>query len=173
MLWGLANTSHRIFLEMDGDLSHRPAEIPMGLAELSHADLVIASKYLAGSRTINRPFSRRAVSATCNLAVRFLISRHVTDYSNGYRFYTRFVAEALSRCAFRYTSPIYLSEVLATCLRSGLRVSEFPSTYVGRAEGLSKLRLVDLFKASLAIFEISFRYHGPGFVSLPARPAKL
>jgi dolichol-phosphate mannosyltransferase len=171
MCWGLTHTSHEAFVEMDGDLSHRPPEIPLGLAALSDADFVIASKYMAGSMTVNRPLSRRAVSAICNLAVRLLISRQITDYSNGYRFYTRAVAESLSRCTFRYTSPIYLSEVLATCLRGGYRVSEFPSTYVGRAEGLSKLRLVDLLKASLAVFEISFRYHGPGFIASPARQA--
>jgi dolichol-phosphate mannosyltransferase len=165
MVWGLAHTSHPVFVEMDGDLSHRPEEIRDGLAALSGADFVIASKYLDGSRTLNRPVSRRFVSAACNMAVRSLISRRVTDYSNGYRFYTRSVAQDLSRCSFRYTSPIYLSEALATCLRGGYRIVEFPSTYVGRAEGLSKLRPVDLVKASLAIFEIAFRYHGPGFLA--------
>ncbi len=165
MLWGLAHTTHSVFIEMDGDLSHRPAEIPLGVAALERGgtDFVIASKYMPGSQTINRPISRRALSAICNSAVRLLISRDVTDYSNGYRFYTRSVAEMLSRHTFRYTSPIYLSEVLAACLRDGRRISEFPSIYVGRAEGLSKLRLVDLIKASLAILDISFRYHAPGF----------
>jgi dolichol-phosphate mannosyltransferase len=174
MLWGLANTAHSIFVEMDGDMSHRPEEIPLGLAELerSGADFVIASKYMPGAKTIRRPFSRRAVSALCNFAVRSLISREVTDYSNGFRFYTRSVAEMLSKHAFRYTSPIYLSEALATCLRNGCGISEFPSVYVGRSEGLSKLRPIDLLKASLAVFDISFRYHGPGFGTATTSQAK-
>jgi dolichol-phosphate mannosyltransferase len=171
MVWGLANTGHEIFIEMDGDLSHRVEEILPGVAmfERSGAEFVIASKYLPGSRTIKRPASRRAVSAICNFAVRLLITRDVTDYSNGYRFYTRGVAEMLSAHAVRYTSPIYLSEALAICLRDGHRVAEFPSIYVGRSEGLSKLRPVDLIKASLAILDIAFRYHGPGFARVDGR----
>src|SRR5947209_6881015 len=31
MLWGLENTSHSVFIEMDGDLSHRPEELPDGI----------------------------------------------------------------------------------------------------------------------------------------------
>jgi hypothetical protein len=55
-------------------------------------------------------------------------------------------------------------------LKSGLRVVEFPSTYLGRNEGVSKLRWIDLQKATLAVPEIAVRYHLTGFkkVALPA-----
>jgi dolichol-phosphate mannosyltransferase len=165
MSWGLAHTSSLFFIEMDGDLSHRPEEIGMGLALLEGgaAEMVIASKYLLNGKTISRPFGRRAVSAVCNLAVRTLLTWRITDYSNGFRFYTRSTAEILARYAFKYTSPIYLSEVMAILLQNEVRISEFPTTYVGRNEGISKLRLIDLVKAALAIFEIAGRYHFFGF----------
>jgi hypothetical protein len=63
----------------------------------------------------------------------------------------------------RYASPIYLTEVLSLWLYHGLRVVEFPTTYVGRGRGESKLRFVDLGKAALAAFEIAIRYHFTGF----------
>jgi hypothetical protein len=56
-----------------------------------------------------------------------------------------------------------LTEVLALWLHRKLRVHEFPSTYIGRNEGVSKLRFIDLFKASVAIFEVSSRYRVRGF----------
>jgi hypothetical protein len=101
----------------------------------------------------------------CNACVRTLLSRRITDYSNGYRLYTRAAGDVIDASVIRYGSPIYLSEVLAIWLARGLRVSEFPTTYVGRHEGLSKLRILDLVKAGIAIFEISLRYHLLGFPS--------
>jgi hypothetical protein len=69
----------------------------------------------------------------------------------------------ISGTKIRYTSPIYLSEVLAIWLRGGLAVREVSTTYIGRNEGLSKLRMTDLVKAAIAVFEISVRYHLTGF----------
>ena len=163
--WGLTNTSHEIFIEMDGDLSHRPEEFleGVGLIAGGQYDLAIASKYMPGSQVLNRPVGRRLVSRISSIAVGFLISPSIRDYSNGFRFYTRSAARLVADRKIRYGSPIYLSEVLALWLRRGLRVKEFRSTYIGRNEGVSNLRMADLIKAGIAIFEISLRYHVLGF----------
>lgn len=165
MLWGLENTPHAVFIEMDGDLSHRPEELPEGIRIITEGryEVAIASKYAAGSAVVNRPWGRRAISAVCSAAVRMLISRRVRDYSNGYRFYSRAAAEIAADHAYRYGSPIYLTEILALWMRCGLRIGEFKSTYVGRGEGISKLRSADLIKAAIGVFEISARYHLLGF----------
>jgi dolichol-phosphate mannosyltransferase len=165
MLWGLENTAHEVFVEMDGDLSHRPEELREGIKLLTEdrCDVAIASKYVPGSAVINRPWGRLMVSKICSYAVRSLLSAKVRDYSNGYRFYTRDAARLAASHAYRYGSPIYLSEILALWMRSGLRVGEFKTVYVGRNEGISKLRMADLFKAGIAVFEIASRYHFTGF----------
>jgi len=165
LLWGLANTSHFVFVEMDGDLSHRPEELLEGAGRImrDECDVAIASKYVPGSQVTNRPWGRLMVSRVCSFAVGAVISPRIHDYSNGYRFYSRPTGETIAEHEIRYASPIYLTEVLALWLRQGLRIAEFQTTYVGRNEGVSKLRFIDLFKAVLAIFEISFRYHIAGF----------
>ena len=170
LLWGLAATQHDVFVEMDGDLSHQPEELPEGIAMIAEqgCDVAIASKYIRGSLVTNRPWGRLFVSRVCGFAVRTVIALRVRDYSNGYRFYTRAAAELVARHEIRYASPIYLTEVLALWLRKGLRVGEFRTTYVGRNEGISKLRFEDLAKAALAIFEVSFRYHFTGFKKVDA-----
>ncbi len=143
LFWGLQSTKHEIFVEMDGDLSHRPEELEkgIGLIETGSCDVAIASKFVAGGCTVNRPFGRRQVSRVCSQALSLLIERRIRDYSNGFRFYSRAAAQLLSEHEIRYTSPIYLSEALAIWLRSGMRVTEFPTQYMGRNEGLSKLRV--------------------------------
>jgi len=167
--WGLQDPSLQIFVEIDGDLSHRVEELTQGvnLVASGQADVAIASKYLPGSRVIGRTGGRKFVSWICSVATSLLLDRSVKDYSNGYRFYTRSAAELVAAHRVRYGSPIYLSEVLALWLREGLKVMEFPSTYIGRNEGLSKLRWIDLMKASLAVIEIASRYHFRGFERLP------
>jgi len=171
MLWGLAATRHDVFVEMDGDLSHQPEELPEGIAMIDRGecDVAIASKYVPGSRVTNRPLGRLLVSRICGLAVRTVIAFRVRDYGNGYRFYTRSAAELAAHHQMRYASPIYLTEVLALWLHSGLRVGEFKTTYVGRNEGVSKLRFEDLAKAALAIFEVGLRYHFTGFKKVDVR----
>lgn len=165
MEWGLQSTSATIFVEMDGDLSHRPEDLKAGIRLVADEgyDVAIASKYVPGSQVINRSPARNLVSRVCSIAVQFVLPRRVRDYSNGYRFYTRPAAELIAQHEIKYGSPIYLSEVLAIWLKHRLRVVEFPFVYVGRNEGLSKLRLIDLVKAAIAIFEISWRYHIAGF----------
>jgi len=165
MAWGVAKTECHVFVEMDGDLSHRPEELLGGLEVLasSPADVVVASKFVPGSCVINRPLGRRLVSRICSAAVWLFLSREVKDYSNGYRWYTREAAKTILDTRVRYTSPIYLSEVLAIWLRAGFGVREIPTTYVGRNEGLSKLRMIDLVKAAIAVLEIALRYHAIGF----------
>jgi dolichol-phosphate mannosyltransferase len=166
LLWGLQNTGHEVFVEMDGDLSHRPEELieGIGLIRSGACDVAIASKYVGGGSTVNRPFGRRQVSRVCSLALRILLDWRIRDYSNGYRFYSRAAARLISEHEIRYTSPIYLSEALALWLRHGMRTTEFPTIYIGRNEGLSKLRVSDLGKAALGAFEIASRYHITGFV---------
>jgi dolichol-phosphate mannosyltransferase len=175
MIWGLEHTTHEIFIEMDGDLSHRPEELRDGINMLTEGgcDIAIASKYVPGSAVINRPWGRLMVSKICSYAVRSLLSTKVRDYSNGYRFYTRAAARLAASHAYRYGSPIYLSEILALWMRSGLRVGEFKTVYVGRNEGVSKLRMADLIKAGIAIFEIASRYHFVGFRPLPESSGEL
>jgi dolichol-phosphate mannosyltransferase len=168
LLWGLQNTTHELFVEMDGDFSHIPEELLQGiqLIDENACDLAIASKYVSGGKTLRRSFGRRQLSRACSFAMRLLLDWRVRDYSNGYRFYSRAAAQLISGYKIRYTSPIYLSEVLALWMRHGLRVREFPTTYVGRDEGLSKVRIIDFLKGGLAAFEIAIRYHLTGFTTV-------
>jgi dolichol-phosphate mannosyltransferase len=128
MRWGLENTPHSTFLEMDGDLSHLPEEIPEGLRRIENgADVVIASKYLSGSREVDRHLMRRIVSGINTRAATWLLDARITDYSNGFRFYTRRSAELLAAVQIQNAGPVYLTEVLSFWIREGLRIEEFAS----------------------------------------------
>jgi dolichol-phosphate mannosyltransferase len=112
--WGVRDPRVEAFVEIDGDRSHRVEELAVGLdvIDTGRADVAIASKYLPGSRVLNRSKGRRLVSRVCSLAASLMLDRAVADYSNGYRFYNRHAAMLAVQHRLRYGSPIYLSEVL-------------------------------------------------------------
>jgi len=171
--WGLQNGDFDIFVEMDGDLSHRPEELPAGIETIARgaADIAVISKYAPGSRIVGRSAYRRIISQICSFAARIAIRRDLRDFSNGYRFFNRAAAELPVRYFIRYGSPIYLIEVMAIWMEHGLKVIEIPGRYIGRDEGLSKVRLVDYIKAALGVMEIAIRFHFTGFRPIAGPPA--
>src|SRR2546428_12460410 len=55
--WALER-DYQFLLEMDGDLSHNPDDIPKFLEAARDADLVLGSRYSHGIRVINWPLRR-------------------------------------------------------------------------------------------------------------------
>lgn len=79
---GFAAARGRILGVMDADLSHPPDALPRMLAALEQyrADLVIASRYVAGGSTHNWPIVRRAMSRfACFLARPLTVARDATS----------------------------------------------------------------------------------------------
>lgn len=163
--WGLRSGNFDVFVEMDGDLSHRTEELPGLVDALARgpADVAIVSKYVAGAVVFGRTWGRTVISRICNTAVRALIRWDILDFSNGYRAFTRQAAASILQHRIRYGSPIYLSEVMGIWLSRGYRVIEVPGTYVGRMEGCSKVRINDYVKAAIGVIEITWRYRVKGF----------
>lgn len=159
--WLVAHTTHSVFVEMDADGAHRPAELLEGARQVALLgyDVAIASKYVDGSRVIGRPLNRRLISRFyCGLARR-LLDRRIRDYSNSYRFYSRPAAELLLAFKPTYTSPVYLLEILATWIANDCRIIEIPTVYVERVHGRSKVTCGDLIEGLLGTLDIARRFH--------------
>jgi dolichol-phosphate mannosyltransferase len=142
LLWLLDNTRHEVFVDLDADGAHRPEEIEAALAHLRahpECDVIVASKYVRGSRVTGRKWSRRAGSRVYNGLLRATLDRSLKDYSNSYRFYRRHAAELVARANTRYETPVFLIEMVATWLSSGLRIDELPTLYEERGGGNSKV----------------------------------
>jgi len=173
--WGLTHGPFDVFVEMDGDLSHQPEELPHGVEAIARnlGDIAIVSKYVGGSKISGRTLGRTLVSIICNIAVRSVIRWRIRDFSNGYRFYNLRAANLAAQYVIRYGSPIYLTEVMSIWLANGMRVVEIPGHYLGRHEGLSKVRLVDYVKACIGVMEIGSRYRWFGFQEIAPQETPL
>ena len=156
------NNKNLIFdfcVELDGDLSHDPEEIIIGLNKLSEAraDIVIGSKYLKKSKIINRSKFRNYLSYVCKVIFSLFFSLKIADFTNGFRIYSKKVAEKTIKKSFNEEGPLFLVESLLFWKKENFKIEEFPSSYYGRSEGNSKLNYFDylnyLFKMILLIFK--------------------
>jgi len=158
--WLLTNTAHRAFVDFDADGANRVDELLVGYEALDslRADVVIASKYVRGSRVLDRPIVRRLGSRAYNLLLRSLMSRAIRDYSNSFRFYTRSAAQLLLEFRPRYETPLYLVEMMAVWLSSDLRIVEIPTVYGRRIGGSSKVGPGDLVRGVTGALDVGIRY---------------
>jgi dolichol-phosphate mannosyltransferase len=154
-----------VFVEMDGDLSHQPADLlpALDILKKGEADMVIGSKFHSSSKISGRHWSRRLISVFASFITGMVIDSHIRDWSNGLRAYNRSVALRISRLCSLYRGPSFLPESLAAILNEGFRVEELPSYYKDRQEGKSKLSSGNVVKALAAVLEIGIRYHLTGF----------
>jgi dolichol-phosphate mannosyltransferase len=145
------------FLEMDADFSHPPEQIPeiLQTAQSSGADLLIASRYMPGSSIKHWSLSRRMFSCLSNRLAKTVLEVPVSDYTNGYRFYSKKAVELIiGRCGQRGSGFIALSEILVTVYYNGLRVHEIPTHFVNRVRGQSSLNHKEILNAVNGLLKV-------------------
>jgi dolichol-phosphate mannosyltransferase len=133
---GFEAASARIVGVMDADFSHPPALVPRLLAALhaTHADVVVASRYIAGGSAPNWPFWRRMLSRAACLAARPLSP--VRDAASGFFLIRHSVA---SRVAIRAGGFKICLELLMRGWPE--RLVEIPYRFDDREQGESKMSL--------------------------------
>jgi dolichol-phosphate mannosyltransferase len=133
--------------EMDADLAHSPAEFKRFLALRDKEDLVIGSRYLTGSHIVKWPRYRLIQSKLINSFLNMWLGLHITDYTNGFRLYSRKAAEFLIRASLKESGFIALSEIAYKLKRNGFRITEVPISFRDRKHGASNANLKELLRS--------------------------
>lgn len=144
-------------IEMDADISHPPEQVPdlYRAATERKLDLVIASRYVPGGKTVNWPLQRRILSRGANLLARLALGIPVADYTTGYRIYSRAAVEkCLEHCGGRGSGFIVISECLVSVYYRGLAVGEIPSTFTDRELGQSTMGPKEMIYGLLGLWKI-------------------
>jgi dolichol-phosphate mannosyltransferase len=128
-----------VVCQMDADFSHDPAQLPSLIAGVSHADLVLGSRYVPGGGVVNWPLRRMVLSRFANDYIRTVTRLRVRDCTTGYRCWRLAALGALPLDRIRSEGYSFLIETLFMAARSGARVAEVPITFVERRQGESKL----------------------------------
>jgi len=123
---------------MDADMSH-PAEFIRHLWEArENADIVIASRYVAGGRA-DQPMFRLLLSRILNGFFAIGLSIPVRDLSSGFRLYRKRLFE---RIDFQFLNFVLLVEILLRAFACGARIKEVPFHYQPRIHGGSHARII-------------------------------
>lgn len=155
-------------LTLDADLSHDPQDVPRLLEEsqATGADLVQASRYVKGGRTVNLGW-RWLPSRVANLLLhRLLGAPH--EATTNFRVYGRKLARYVVQES-RGRDFEFQPECALIAMRHGLRIVEVPITFAVRARGESKLGLVQDFRL-LAFFAWALVSYRLGLGRLSRRP---
>ena len=159
--WGLEHGYERL-VEMDADGSHQPEQLEPLLAALTHADVVLGSRWVPGGSVVNWPLRRRFLSRAGSTYARIALGLPVRDLTGAYRAFT---ADALREIGYQdVLSQGYCFQIdmLWKAYSAGLRISEVPITFVERVHGESKM-------SSGIVKEAILRVTLWGLQALPAR----
>ena len=151
--WALAHNFEFIF-EMDGDLSHNPADIPAFLEAAQNADLVLGSRYSNGIRVINWPLNRLMLSLMAAKYVRVITGMPFTDPTGGYKCFRRKTLQSLDLENVRSNGYSFQIEMTHKIWRQGLRVVEVPIIFTDRFQGRSKMSSKIVEEALLMVWRL-------------------
>ncbi len=136
--WGLER-GYDVLIEMDADGSHQPEQLPGMLHALRSADLVLGSRWIPGGEVVNWPRSREVLSKGGNLYTRVALDVPLHDATGGYRVFRASALRALELDNVASQGYCFQVDMARRAVRSGLRVTEVPITFVEREYGTSKM----------------------------------
>lgn len=146
-----------LFIEMDADLSHSPKELKRNIDYFIYnsLDLLISSRYLKESKIINWPISRKIFSYTSNLLARFLLNIPITDYTNGFRIYSRRAAKIVVKKSGKIGDGfIILSEILLIIYNQNFKIGEINSKFVNRVRGESSVNVKLIIESFFGLIKL-------------------
>lgn len=155
---GLAAARGAYILEMDADGSHPVESLPRLWEARGRADLVVASRYMAGG-SADLDLVRRFLSRLLNFVSRCWLGWDVRDASSGLRIYRAAAVQGLTLEASDFTIQ---QETLAGVLKGGGAAAEIPFHFGLRFGGRSKARVIPLAFSYLGmLWRLKVLFEGP------------
>ena len=144
---------------MDADFSHNPLELirNIKLFKKMKSDLLIASRYLPKSKIYNWALSRRVFSKLSNILAKFILKIEVTDYTNGFRIYSKEATKLIvKKCGRIGDGFIVLSEILLILNINSFKINEVSSIFVNRIRGESSVNLKLIIQSFIGLIKLFF-----------------
>ena len=144
-----------LFCNLDGDLSHSPADLPRLVdAVVAGADVAVGSRYVTGGKIIGWPLRRKWMSHCINAITRRRLGLPVRDASGSFRCYRVSRLAQLDLSDRSYEGYAFIQEVLLRLHHAGAKFTEVPITFTERIEGKSKLNLSEAIRSGWTVFRM-------------------
>lgn len=136
--WALER-DYEFIMEMDGDFSHNPDDIPKFLEAARDADLVLGSRYCNGIRVMNWPMSRLMLSKSAGVYVRAITGMPFSDPTGGFKCFRRRALQSIDLNLIRSNGYSFQIELTHNIWRQGMKIVEVPIVFTDRFQGNSKM----------------------------------
>lgn len=154
--WALAR-DYEFILEMDGDFSHNPEEIPNFLQAARDADLVLGSRYRKGIRVINWPLKRLMLSMGAAKYVQWVTGMPISDPTGGFKCFRRRTLQSIDLDAIQSNGYSFQIEMTHKVWRQGMRIAEVPIIFLDRFQGTSKMSRKIVWEALGMVWRLLFQ----------------
>lgn len=153
--WGLAK-NYDVLVQMDGDLSHNPTDVPRLVAALSAADLVLGSRYVTDGGTVNWGVGRQLLSRGGSFYARTILGLPIRDVTGGFKAWKADTLRSVNLSTIRSNGYSFQVEMTyrAACL--GLIICEVPIIFADRVDGVSKMSKKIVIEAMLMVWRLRF-----------------
>lgn len=136
--WALEK-DYDLIMEMDGDLSHNPDDIPAFIKKAQNADLVLGSRYTNGIRVINWPLNRLILSLAAANYVKLITGMPFNDPTGGYKLFRKEALASIDLDEIKSNGYSFQIELTHILWRKSFRISEVPIIFTDRFHGTSKM----------------------------------
>ncbi|TWU47338.1 Undecaprenyl-phosphate mannosyltransferase [Rubripirellula tenax] len=148
------------FLNLDGDLSHSPDDLPRLLDRADQqppVDVVVGSRYIDGGQIVGWPIHRKWMSRIVNRFATLCLRLPVKDCSGSMRCYRVSSLGSMDLASLRSNGYSVLEEVLVRLNRMDAAMAEVPITFTDRTKGESKLTIREAIRSTWQILNLAFR----------------
>ena len=154
--WALER-GYEFILEMDGDFSHNPDDVPKFIEAAQNADLVLGSRYCNGIRVINWPLGRLVLSMGAGVYVRVITGLPFSDPTGGFKCFRRRALQSLDLDTVRSNGYSFQIELTHKIWRQGMKVDEVPIIFTDRFQGASKMSGHIVWEAIWMVWRLWFQ----------------
>lgn len=153
--WGLKR-DFDVFVEMDADLSHPPAILPVMLDEIRRGvDVVVGSRYVDGRITVvNWPMRRLMISLFGSWYARVITRLPVRDATGGFNAFRRRVLERVRLDRIQSNGYSFQIELKLRAWRGGFGLHEVPIVFTERDSGDSKMSRSIIWEAVWRVWKL-------------------
>jgi dolichol-phosphate mannosyltransferase len=157
--WALEHGADLI-IQMDADLSHSPAYLPLMLEKSCDYDIVVGSRYVPGGRVDDDwpPWRRFLSWWGSRVYAPVILGLHVHDSTAGFKCLRRQVLEQIGLPAVRSNGYIFQVEIAYLCQKYGFSVLEIPIYFEDRTQGKSKMSIKVNAEAAWRVWQMKWRY---------------
>jgi dolichol-phosphate mannosyltransferase len=154
--WALER-DYEFIMEMDGDFSHNPDDVPRFIEAAQNADLVLGSRYCNGIRVINWPMKRLLLSTGAARYVRIITGMPFTDPTGGFKCFRRHALQSINLDLVRSNGYSFQIEMTHKIWRVGMNVAEIPIIFTERLQGHSKMSRKIVWEALAMVWRLWFQ----------------